>query len=95
MACRKRQERERELLFRQTYSITLSSVRGCRESDVETDGGSHDVQWIVQRKEFAYKANHSTVKALFDMMETWRSNTNVFLDMSAAFDCVDQAVFSV
>ena len=46
---------------------------------------------LYDARSYAYKASHSTVNALLDMIETWCTNMSVFLDMGAAFDCVDQA----
>ena len=50
---------------------------------------------LFNDRSYAYKDNHSTINALLDMSETWcenidqnTQNVNMFLDMSAAFDCV-------
>ena len=43
-----------------------------------------------------YRENHSTTSALIDMTERWldiienkEQNVTIFLDLSAAFDCVE------
>ena len=50
---------------------------------------------LFNSRSYAYKDNHSTVKALLDIMETWcdnidnkTRNINMFFDMSMVFDYV-------
>ena len=50
---------------------------------------------LWNRKSFAYKKGHSTINALIDIMEVWaqnidqnNQNISMFLDLSAAFDCI-------
>ena len=53
---------------------------------------------LWNKNNFAYKANHSTMNALMDIIETWSKNIdqnyqnmNMMLDLSAAFDCVNHS----
>ena len=48
---------------------------------------------------FAYRKHHSTTNALIDIMEIWSDNIdcntqnlNMFIDLSAAFDCVEHDI---
>ena len=54
-----------------------------------------DKNGLFNNRSYAYKDGQSTINALLDLMETWCNNVdnnyknvNMFLDMSAAFDCV-------
>ena len=49
---------------------------------------------LFNQRRYAYKDSQSTINALIDMSETWCENidnnfqnVNMFLDISAAFDC--------
>ena len=54
---------------------------------------------FMNKNSFAYRKSHSTVNALIDMMEIWAENINMntqnlnmFLDLSAVFDCVSHKI---